>query len=69
MVDDQLNMYRARAEECERHARSSADLAIKLGFVALALEWRELAQHRWRRLSGGARNRRATADGNVVTLQ
>jgi hypothetical protein len=68
MDDDQLDRYRAKAEECERHARSSADLAIKLGFVTLALEWHKLAKHRWKYLSGGACNRRATADGNVVTL-
>jgi hypothetical protein len=68
MIDDQLDRYRAMAEECERRARSSVDLAIKLGFVTLALEWHELAKHRWKYLSGGACNRRATADGNVVTL-
>jgi hypothetical protein len=68
MDDDQLDRYRAKAEECQRHALSSADLAIKLGFVTLALEWQELAQHRWRRLSG-AQNRRTTTIGNVATLQ
>jgi hypothetical protein len=60
---------RAKAEECRQHAQSSADLAIKLGFVTLALEWHELAKHRSRYLNSGACNRRATADGDVVTRQ
>jgi hypothetical protein len=67
MDDDQLDRYRAKAEECQLHALSSADLAIKLGFVTLALEWHELAKHRWRHLDC-AQNRHATT-GGVVTLQ
>jgi hypothetical protein len=67
-MDDQFDRYRAKAKECERHALSSADSAIKLGFIALALEWHELAMHRRKYLSGGE-NRRATTDSNVVTLQ
>jgi len=69
MDTDQLDRYRAKAEECERRALSSDDLAIKLSFVTLALEWHESAKHRWRYLSGGARNRRATTADNAVTLQ
>jgi hypothetical protein len=69
MDDDLLDRYRAKAEECQRHAQSLADLAIKLGFVTLALEWHELAQHRSRYLAGHARNRRATTASNAVTLQ
>ena len=45
-MDDQFNKCRAKAEECERHALTSADLMIKLGYVTLALEWHELAKEK-----------------------
>jgi hypothetical protein len=56
-MDDQLNICRAKAEECERHALTSADLVIKLRYVTLAIEWHELAKKESRYLRVAPQNR------------
>jgi hypothetical protein len=43
-MSDQLKRCREKAEECDCHALISVDLAIKMGYVSLALEWHQLAK-------------------------
>jgi hypothetical protein len=41
---NRANTFREQAEACERQASRTADSAVREQFLALARQWRELAQ-------------------------
>ncbi len=44
-MDARIEIYHSNARECERAARMATDLAIRLAYLDLARQWREMAEH------------------------
>ncbi len=44
-MDARVELYQRNALECERAARTATDPAIRLAYLDLARQWREMAEH------------------------
>lgn len=44
IMSERVEMYRGKATECRWRAQSAAELGIRLNYLELANQWKQLAQ-------------------------